>query len=121
MRRPFSSTRHRATSSSPPCGGSGPIPRPATPTRRRRSGKITQDMFTPRTLRPANAAKRYARRAAAVENPFPMDKHQFNMAVIRRFAILHENEFFETYERLLLTPEVAKDVTIFVSLFSLVS
>lgn len=65
----------------------------------------------------ANAAKRAARRAAAVEEAFPVDKHDHNMGVIQKLAVTDmDGPFYEAYTRLLADVELQKDIVTFVSL-----
>lgn len=88
-----------------------------TPTRRRRSGKVTQDLFTPRTRKLANAGKRAARRAAAVEDAFPVDRFEFNMNVMHTLAKKDvDGPLYEPYQRLLEDVELQKDIVTYVSL-----
>lgn len=88
-----------------------------TPTRRRRSGKVTQDLFTPRTRTLANAGKRAARRAAAVEDAFPVDRFDHNMNVIHVLAKKDmDGPLYQSYQRLLADVELQKYFVTYVRL-----
>lgn len=93
------------------------VTRVVTPIRRRRSGKVTQGIFTPRTRTLANAAKRGARRAAAIVDAFPVDKHTHNMMVVKDVATKDmDGPLYEAYQRLLADVELQKEVVTYVSL-----
>ncbi|KAJ3728245.1 hypothetical protein C8R42DRAFT_716203 [Lentinula raphanica] len=46
---------------------------------KRKVYKVTSNMFTPKTRKLAEAAKRHARRVSTIEEAFPMDKHSFSL------------------------------------------
>lgn len=87
-----------------------------TPTRRHWSGKVTQDLFTPRMRKLANAAKHEARRAAAVEDAFPVDRFDHNMNVVHTLAKKDiKGPMYEPYQCLLTDVELQKDFVTYVS------
>lgn len=91
------------------------------PRRRRRSGKVTQDLFTPRTRKLANAGKRAARRAATIEDAFPVDRFNHNMNVVHDLAKKdRDGPLYEAYQRLLPDAELQKDFVTYVSICFLV-
>lgn len=92
------------------------------PCRRRCSGKVTQDLFIPRTCKLANAGKCAAHRATAVEDPFPVDKFDHNMNVIHMLAKKDiDGPLYEAYQCLLADVELQKDFVTYIykSLLSL--
>lgn len=84
--------------------------------RRRRSGKITNNHFTPRTLNLALAGKKAARKATAVTDAFPVDKMQFFLGVLQQLAAEDKDgPLNEAYVRLLTNVDLQKEIVLFVS------
>ncbi|KAF9069383.1 hypothetical protein BDP27DRAFT_1421018 [Rhodocollybia butyracea] len=63
-----------------------------TPPGRRRGGKITEKHFTLRTCRLAILGKKMNRRATATDQPFPTDKHAYNMDILQDLAHEYKGE-----------------------------
>lgn len=88
--------------------------------RRRRSGKITNNHFTPRTLNLALAGKRAARKATAVTDAFPVDKVQFFLGVLQQLAAEDKDgPLSKAYVCLLSDVDLQKEIVLFVSVLIL--
>ncbi|KAF9062883.1 hypothetical protein BDP27DRAFT_1481370 [Rhodocollybia butyracea] len=76
---------------------------PLTPPSCRQGGKITEKHFTPRTRRLAILGKRMNRCATATQQPFPSDKHGYNMEILQDLAKDYkgEDDMVEVFARVL--------------------
>lgn len=89
-----------------------------SPVRCRRSGKVVNNNFTPRTLSLALAGKRNARRATTTENALPPDKHQFFMDILKNLATDDaDGPMYEAFARVLDNIDLQKELVLFVSFF----
>lgn len=90
-----------------------------TPPARRRGGKITEKHFTPRTRRLAILGKRMNRRETAIKQPFPSDKHSYNMEILQELANDYkgEDDMIEVFARVLASVDTQQELVQFVSVF----
>lgn len=88
-----------------------------TPPSRRRGGKITEKHFTPNTRRLAILGKRMNRRATATKQPFPTDKHAYNMEILQELANEYkgEGDMIEVFARVLASVDTQQELVQFVS------
>ncbi|KAE9394164.1 hypothetical protein BT96DRAFT_998798 [Gymnopus androsaceus JB14] len=109
----ISPTRSRAggSNSSPLCSIAKGAATP--PPRRRHSGKITNNDFTPRTLRLAITGKLSACQATTTENAFPPDKNAFLLALAQKLAVSDNEEFAQVFARGLVNVELQRDFATF--------
>ncbi|KAJ3975922.1 hypothetical protein EV361DRAFT_885991 [Lentinula raphanica] len=78
---------------------------------KRKVYKVTSNMFTPKTRKLAEAAKRHARRVSTIEEAFPMDKHSFFLDVARSTATAES--LVEVFEDLKQDTDLQKLLTSF--------
>ncbi|KAF9059301.1 hypothetical protein BDP27DRAFT_1431578 [Rhodocollybia butyracea] len=81
-----------------------------TPPSRRRGGKITEKHFTPNTRRLAILGKRMNCRATATKQPFPTDKHAYNMEILQELA--NDVDTQQELVSFLAMPEVGSSLTV---------
>ncbi|KAE9390995.1 hypothetical protein BT96DRAFT_1001750 [Gymnopus androsaceus JB14] len=83
-------------------------------TRRRRSSKITNDHFTPRTLSLALAGKKSAHCETTTVDAFPGDKHKFFLGILHKLATTEKDgPLYQAYGRVLANMDLQKDLVLF--------
>ncbi|KAE9392699.1 hypothetical protein BT96DRAFT_944429 [Gymnopus androsaceus JB14] len=83
-------------------------------TRRRRSSKITNDHFTPRTLSLALAGKKSARCETTMVDAFPGDKHKFFLGILHKLATTEKDgPLYQAYGCVLANMDLQKDLVLF--------
>ncbi|KAJ3832816.1 hypothetical protein F5878DRAFT_666229 [Lentinula raphanica] len=78
---------------------------------KRKVYKVTSNMFTPKTWKLAEAAKRHTRRVSTIEEAFPMDKHSFFLDVARSTA--NAESLVEVFDDLKQDTDLQKLLTSF--------
>ncbi|KAF9061486.1 hypothetical protein BDP27DRAFT_1428905 [Rhodocollybia butyracea] len=88
---------------------------PLTPPSCRRGGKITEKHFTPRTHRLAILGKRMNCCATATQQPFPSDKHGYNMEILQDLAKDYkgEDDMVEVFARVLASVDTQQELVQF--------
>ncbi|KAF9069384.1 hypothetical protein BDP27DRAFT_1520119 [Rhodocollybia butyracea] len=91
---------------------------PLTPPSRQQGGKITKKHFTPRTCRLAILGKRMNCRATATQQPFPSDKHGYNMEILQDLAKDYkgEDDMVEVFARVPASLNTQQELVQFVVL-----
>ncbi|KAF9059919.1 hypothetical protein BDP27DRAFT_1430713 [Rhodocollybia butyracea] len=86
-----------------------------TPPARRRGGKITEKHFTPKTRRLAILGKKMNRRSTAIKQPFPVDKHSYNMEILQDLANEYKGEdnMIEVFARVLASVDTQQELVQF--------
>ncbi|KAF9023048.1 hypothetical protein BDP27DRAFT_1438654 [Rhodocollybia butyracea] len=80
-----------------------------------RGGKITEKHFTPRTRRLAILGKKMNRRAMATDQPFPTDKHTYNMDILQDLAHEYkgEGDMLAVFARILTSVDTQQELVQF--------
>ncbi|KAF9058317.1 hypothetical protein BDP27DRAFT_1433042 [Rhodocollybia butyracea] len=88
---------------------------PLTPLSRRRGGKVTEKHFTPRTRHLAILGKRMNCCATATQQPFPSDKHGYNMEILQDLAKDYkgEDDMVEVFARVLASVDTQQELVQF--------
>ncbi|KAF9058592.1 hypothetical protein BDP27DRAFT_1372385 [Rhodocollybia butyracea] len=91
---------------------------PLTPPSHRRGGKITEKHFTPRTRHLAILGKRMNCRATATQQPFPSDKHGYNMEILQDLAKDYkgEDDMVEVFARVLAGVDTQQDIMLHITM-----
>ncbi|KAF9067759.1 hypothetical protein BDP27DRAFT_1533030 [Rhodocollybia butyracea] len=78
-------------------------------------GKITEKHFTPNTRRLAILGKRMNRRATAMKQPFPTDKHAYNMEILQELANEYkgEGDMINVFARVLASVDTQQELVQF--------
>ncbi|KAF9063746.1 hypothetical protein BDP27DRAFT_1476557 [Rhodocollybia butyracea] len=86
-----------------------------TPPARHRGGKITEKHFTPKTRRLAILGKKMNRRSTAIKQPFPVDKHSYNMEILQDLANEYKGEdnMIEVFARVLASVDTQQELVQF--------
>ncbi|KAF9059375.1 hypothetical protein BDP27DRAFT_1500943 [Rhodocollybia butyracea] len=79
------------------------------------SGKITEKHFTPNTRCLAILGKRMNHRATATKQPFPTDKHAYNMEILQELANEYkgEGDMIDVFARVLASVDTQQELVQF--------